>query len=124
MPDGKIVVIDDDPSISRILALAFDQLGYHTITAMDGDVGLQTIREEEPNLVFIDVMMPGKDGYQVCQEIRRDPSIIRQPYIIMLTARGMVTERKRAEKSGADEFMTKPFSPSQLVERVRQIMGY
>ena len=122
MPEKKIVVVDDVPSMIRILLLTFVQLGYQTLKAMDGFEGVQVIREEEPDLVVVDVMMPGKDGYALCQEIRADTSLSRQPYIIMLTARGMASERKRAQASGADEFMTKPFSPSQLAQHVRQIL--
>jgi two-component system, OmpR family, alkaline phosphatase synthesis response regulator PhoP len=119
----KILIVDDDPFIARILSLTFDKEGYQTVTVMDGTAALETIREEDPDIVFIDVMMPGKNGYDVCRDIRRDTALNRQPYIIMLTARGMASERKRAERSGADEFMTKPFSPTQLTSHVREVLN-
>ena len=122
MPPEKILIVDDDPFIARILSLTFDKEGYQTITVMDSTKALETIQKEDPDVIFVDVMMPNKNGYEVCQEIRKDDSLARQPYIIMLTARGMATERKRAERSGADEFMTKPFSPTQLTSHVREVL--
>ena len=122
MPPGKILIVDDDPFIARILSLTFDKEGYQTITVTDSTKAVETIQAEDPDLIFVDVMMPGKNGYDVCKEIRKDDTLSRQPYIIMLTARGMATERKRAERSGADEFMTKPFSPTQLTSHVREIL--
>jgi len=122
MSSPKIMVVDDDPFIVRMLALTFDKVGYETIIAVDGQEALDKMRELEPVLIVVDVMMPGKDGFQVCEEIRKDTSLSRQPYIIMLTARGMTTDRKRAEQSGADEFLTKPFSPSYLMSRVQKIL--
>mgnify|MGYP001146142759 CR=1 FL=1 len=122
MPTGKIMVVDDDPVIVRMLALTFENVGYETIIAVDGQEALARVREIEPALMVMDVMMPGIDGFQVCERIRSDTTLTHQPYIIILTARGMVTDRKRAEQSGANEFMTKPFSPSQLISRVKQIM--
>ncbi len=122
MPAQRILVVDDDPFIIRILSLAFDREGYETITAVDGHEAMVKVRELQPSVVFVDIMMPGKDGFQVCEEIRNDSSLTRQPYIIMLTARGMVTDQRRAELSGADEYMTKPFRPSQLARHVRNIL--
>ncbi len=116
------MVVDDDPVIVRMLALTFENVGYETIIAVDGQEALTKVREIEPSLMVMDVMMPGIDGFQVCERIRSDTTLTHQPYIIILTARGMVTDRKRAEQSGANEFMTKPFSPSQLISRVKQIM--
>jgi DNA-binding response OmpR family regulator len=123
MDREKILIIDDDPFIARILSLTFDKEGYQTVTVMDGMAALEAIHNEDPDIVFIDVMMPGKNGYDVCRDIRLDTTLPRQPYIIMLTARGMASERKRAERSGANEFMTKPFSPTQLTSHVREVLN-
>lgn len=122
MPSQKIMVVDDDPFIVRMLAMTFEKVGYETIIAVDGQEALMKVRESEPMLMVVDVMMPGIDGFQVCERIRSDATLNRQPYIIVLTARGMVTDEKRAEQSGANEFMTKPFSPSYLVSRVQEIL--
>jgi DNA-binding response OmpR family regulator len=122
MPDAKILVVDDEPFILRTLAFVLKKEGYDVATAVDGEEALDQIRTLEPVLVFIDAMMPKKDGYQVCQEVREDPTITRQPYIIMLTARGQEADRERANRVGVDEFMTKPFSPSKVLSRVQEIL--
>lgn len=123
MSTPKIIVVDDDPVIARMLTFMLNENGYETAVALDGEEGLAKIRALEPRLAFIDVMMPKKDGYQVCREIRTDPTLTRQPYIIMLTARGFAADRKKAKESGVNEFVTKPFSPSKLVARVQEILG-
>lgn len=122
MPDGKILLVDDEPFILRTLTLVLKKEGYEIATAVDGEEALVQIRALEPSLVFIDAMMPRKDGYQVCQEVRNNATLTRQPYIIMLTARGQEADREKAEQIGVNEFMTKPFSPSKVVARVRQVM--
>ncbi len=122
MVTGKIIVVDDNPAMVRMLTFMLNKRGYETIVAVDGEEALTKIRELKPRLVFLDVMMPKKDGYQVCWEIRNDPTFTHQPYIIMLTARGLAADRKKAEAVGIDEFMTKPFSPSQVEARVQDIL--
>lgn len=118
----KILVVDDSPFIVRSLAFILKKHGYEIITATDGEEALAKIREERPDLVFLDVMMPEKDGYEVCREVRGNPEM-GNPYIIMLTARGQEADRERGLRLGADEFMTKPFSPSQVIERVKAVLG-
>ena len=122
MPKGKILVIDDEPYILRMLTFVLKKEGHDVATAVDGEEALAQIRALQPCLVFIDAMMPKKDGFQVCQEVRDDPTLTRQPYIIMLTARGQEADREKAERIGVDEFMTKPFSPSKVVARVWEIL--
>ncbi|HIC94565.1 MAG TPA: response regulator [Anaerolineae bacterium] len=118
----KILVVDDSPFIVRSLAFILKKHGYEIVTATDGEEALAKIREERPDLVFLDVMMPEKDGYEVCREVRGNPEM-GNPYIIMLTARGQEADRERGLRLGADEFMTKPFSPSQVIERVKAVLG-
>ncbi len=118
----KILVVDDEPFIARALAFVFKKHGYEVITAANGEEALAKIRKEKPNLVFLDVMMPGKDGYEVCREVRSNPEM-GKPYIIMLTARGQEADKERGLRLGANEFMTKPFSPSQVIERVKAVLG-
>lgn len=121
MSDTRILVVDDDPMIVRLLERALASEG-RVATAGGGAEALARIRELEPELLFLDAMMPEPDGYSVCREVRADASLTRQPYIIMLTAAGQEADRRRAEQAGVDEFMTKPFSPSQLRLRVREIL--
>jgi len=118
-----IVVVDDSPMILRLLCMALESADYEVATAVDGEEALARIREHQPPLVFLDAMMPKLDGYQVCASVRGDASIIPQPHVIMLTASGNEADRQRAEDAGVDEFMTKPFSPSQLLERVEEVLN-
>ena len=90
--------------------------------ARDGEEALQRIREAKPDLMFLDIMMPKKDGYQVCQEVKSDPDL-KDIYIIMLTAKGQQADRERALSAGADEFITKPFSPLEILARVKALLG-
>ena len=123
MSSAKILVVDDEPFILRTLTFVLKKEGYEIATAVNGEEALAKIRELKPALVFIDAMMPKKDGYQVAREVRDDPTLEHQPYIIMLTARGQEADREKAARVGIDEFMTKPFSPSKVVARVREILG-
>lgn len=122
MSNEQILVVDDEPFILRTLTFVLRKEGYDTATAVNGEEALAQIRALEPSLVFVDAMMPKKDGYQVAQEVRDDPTLTHQPYIIMLTARGQEADREKAERVGINEFMTKPFSPSKVVARVQHIL--
>ncbi len=118
-----ILVVDDSTVIVRLLTLALRQGGYDVTSATDGDEALAQIKQIGPPLVFLDAMMPKRDGYDVCQEVRADGTLAQQPYVIMLTAGAQEADRQRAEAVGVDEFMTKPFSPSQLLARVGEVLG-
>jgi DNA-binding response OmpR family regulator len=122
MPKGNIIVVDDDPVAVRLLARIINMAGYKATTARDGQEALTKIRELEPSLVLIDIMMPKFDGFQVCEQIRNDSALSRQPYIIMLTARNQSADYKKAEEIGVNEFITKPFSPSKVSARVKAIL--
>ncbi len=118
----KILIVDDEPFILRTLTLVLKKQGYDTITATDGEEALLKIHEEKPDLVFLDVTMPHKDGYEVCRQVRANPES-GNPYIIMLTARGQETDKEKGLRLGVNEFMTKPFSPSRVIERVKAVLG-
>lgn len=119
---ARLVIADDSSTILAMVELAVRREGYEPVTARDGLEALEVIREHRPELVIIDAMMPGATGYEVCKSMRDDPDGPR-PYVIMLTAGGRDSDREKAEESGVDEFMTKPFSPSALRERVKDILG-
>jgi DNA-binding response OmpR family regulator len=121
--DAQIVVVDDSGAIRLLLTRALEQAGFEVTAAVDGDEGVKRIREVSPALAVVDAQMPGLDGLELCREIRRDTSLERQPQIIMLTAAGEEADRRRAEEAGVDEFLTKPFDPVELVERVRGMLG-
>jgi DNA-binding response OmpR family regulator len=118
----RIVVADDSDAILSLIVASLQREGYEPATATNGADALARIRELRPELVILDAVMPKGDGYEVCRELRDDPDLER-PYVIMLTAGARESDRERAEAAGVDEFITKPFSPSQLRERVRAILG-
>ncbi len=113
-----ILVVDDEASIRDILAARLSMVGYHVVTAADGEAALEAFRQTAPALVVLDVMMPKLDGYKVCQALRQVSSVP----IIMLTALADVAERVTALELGADDYMVKPFSPKELEARIRSIL--
>ena len=117
----KILVVDDEPFVLRSLTFVLGKHGYETVSAKDGREALKLIEEEKPDLVFLDVMMPYLNGYEVCRKIRQDPRNDNL-YIIMLTAKGQERDRKKGLTVGANEFMVKHFSPSTVMQRVKEIL--
>jgi len=118
----KILIADDEENIVISLEFLMKREGFEVIVAGDGEEALQRIREEAPDLVLLDVMMPKMSGFEVCQEVRADPALngIR---ILMLTAKGRDTEVAKGLALGADGYMTKPFSTKELVDQVHALLG-
>ncbi|OKH40808.1 DNA-binding response regulator [[Phormidium ambiguum] IAM M-71] len=114
----KILVVDDEASIRRILETRLSMIGYDVVTAADGEEALETFRTANPDLVVLDVMMPKLDGYGVCQEFRKESNVP----IIMLTALGDVADRITGLELGADDYVVKPFSPKELEARIRCVL--
>ena len=110
----KLLVIDDDANICEMLKIYFENEGYQVRTAGDGIDGIQFFKIFEPDLVLLDIMMPKKDGWQVCREIRE----ISQKPIIMITAKGEVFDKVLGLELGADDFIVKPFDNHQLIEKL------
>ena len=121
MNEKRILVVDDEPHVVRSLTFVLKKEGYDVSSATDGEEAIAKVRESKPNIMFLDVMMPKKNGYQVCQEIKDDPSLS-DIYIIMLTAKGQEADREKGLGLGADEFITKPFSPMKIIERVGELL--
>jgi DNA-binding response OmpR family regulator len=119
---GPILVIDDEPYILRALSFLLEREGYRVVTAANGEDGLAMLRKIRPPLVILDVMMPRLNGYEVCERVKQDPSLA-ETYVIMLSAKGQVVDRQRGLLGGADEYMTKPFSPQHLAQRVHTLLG-
>jgi DNA-binding response OmpR family regulator len=119
---GPILVIDDEPYILRSLSYLLQREGYVVETAHNGEEGLQRVRDLRPPLVFLDIMMPQMNGYEVCEQVKADPSL-ENTYVIMLSAKGQQIARERGLLGGADEYMTKPFSPREVALRVRTILA-
>ena len=116
-----IVIIDDEPFILRSLSYLLTREGFAVETAGNGEEGLEKIRALHPRLVFLDIMMPRMNGYEVCQHVREDADLA-GTYVIMLSAKGQQIDRERGLSGGADEYMTKPFSPREVAERVRALL--
>jgi len=118
MTDTKILVVDDDPNISDLLKVYFENEGYDVKTASDGAEGLSFFKIFEPDLVLLDIMLPKKDGWQVCREIREMSS---KP-VIMITAKGEVFDKVLGLELGADDFVVKPFDMKELSARVKAVL--
>jgi len=115
-----ILVVEDDPSIAELLRYNIEKSGYGVTVAEDGEKGLDLARRSRPDLVILDLMLPGIDGIEVCQSIRRDLRLADVP-IIMLTARTSETDVVVGLTVGADDYVPKPFSPSVLIARIRAL---
>ena len=122
MSAKRILIVDDDAFIRRPLEFILREEGYQPATAADADEGQRAVESAAPDLIFLDVMMPGKDGLTWCSELKKDPRFSRIP-IVMLSARGQERDRDRAMAMGAADFMTKPYSPHELKRRVRELIG-
>jgi DNA-binding response OmpR family regulator len=118
-----VVVVDDSPIVLRTLGMVLEREGISVECVGDGEAGLAVIAASRPALVFLDAMMPGLDGYDVCRRIRDLDGDGARTHVIMLTGSSDERDRDRAEQAGVDEFMTKPFSPTGVVERVRAVLG-
>ncbi len=118
MTDTKILVVDDDSNISELLKVYFENEGYDVKTASDGVEGLNFFKIFEPDLVLLDIMLPKKDGWQVCREIREMSS---KP-VIMVTAKGEVFDKVLGLELGADDFVVKPFDMKELSARVKAVL--
>jgi DNA-binding response OmpR family regulator len=116
----RILVVDDDPTILRLLQINLEMEGHEVLTAEDGHAALATLRQEAPEVVLLDVMMPGLDGWQVCEQIRADATIAATP-VVFLSARAQDSDRDRGTEAGADAYVTKPFDPMALVELVERL---
>lgn len=117
----KILIVDDDPNIVISLEFLMKREGFDAAVAMDGEAALQSMAERTPDLVLLDIMMPKKDGYEVCQQIRANPAW-ENVKVVMVTAKGRDTERSKGLAMGADAYVTKPFSTKDLAQLVRQLL--
>jgi DNA-binding response OmpR family regulator len=121
MNKGTILVIDDEKDLIELLRYNLEKEGYDVIAATDGQSGLDVIKRHRPELVVLDLMMPGIDGLQVCQRLRADQQAARTP-VIMLTAKATEADRIVGLELGADDYITKPFSPREVVARVKAVL--
>jgi two-component system alkaline phosphatase synthesis response regulator PhoP len=121
----KILLVDDEAHIRVLLELTLEDLedaGVELLSASDGLEAWDIVQAERPDLIILDVMMPGLSGYEVCQFVRHDPDMS-NTYIIMLTAKGQEADQRRSIEVGANEYITKPFDPNYLVGRAADVLG-
>jgi DNA-binding response OmpR family regulator len=121
MKQKKILIADDNEQIRESLASILEDEGYAMWTAKDGAEALRKAREIAPDILILDVMMPEKSGYEVCRTIKSDPDL-KKTFVLMLSAKGQETEKERGREVGADEYFVKPFSPSELVARIKNVL--
>jgi two-component system alkaline phosphatase synthesis response regulator PhoP len=117
-----IVIADDEPHIVRALSFVFERDGYTVETASDGAAVLRIIREAKPRVVFLDLIMPKMTGDEVCRAIKLDEQL-KDIHIVILTCKGQELDRELSISSGADSFITKPFSPKEVLNMVKVILG-
>jgi len=118
MPEAKILLVDDDATLRELLADQLKTAGYHVLTARDGASGLRSAVEAQPDLIVLDVMMPGMSGWDVCERVRAKSRVP----IILLTAKGEEFDKLRGFRLGIDDYVTKPFSFAELVARVGAVL--
>ncbi len=118
----KVLIVDDEPNILLSLEFLMQRAGYQIETAADGEAALQCIAAAAPDLVLLDVNMPKRDGFDVCQTLRANPDW-KAVRVIMLTAKGRDVEREKGIALGADDYITKPFATQDVVDKVKAILG-
>jgi two-component system phosphate regulon response regulator PhoB len=117
----RILIVEDERDIADLIAFNLQRAGYEAIKAYDGIEGTEVALRERPDLILLDLMLPGRDGYSVFRELRRDPRTVNTP-VIMLTARAQTEDRIQGLEAGADDYLTKPFSPKELMLRVQAVL--
>jgi len=124
---GKILIVDDEIHIRMLLEQTLEDLeeenGVQIFTAANGEEGLALIRRERPDVVFLDIMMPKLNGYEVCRKVKEDPSLACILNIVLLTAKGQEVDRKQGLELGAKQYMTKPFDPDEVLHTAKSLLG-
>lgn len=117
----KILIVDDEPNIVVPLQFLMEQNGYDTLVAQSGEEALESISKENPDLILLDIMLPGIDGFEICEIIRLNPEW-RNTRIIFLSAKGRDIDIAKGMVLGADEYITKPFSNQDVIDTVRKLL--
>ena len=118
----RVLVVDDEPDVLLLCRLNLEQQGFHVLVASNGRSALDLLRDEKPDVLVLDLMMPGMTGYDVLEAIRADEQLPETP-ILVLTAKSLQADRVRTAELGASAFLTKPFLPSELCDLVRSLAG-
>ena len=118
----QVLVIEDEPNIAEAISLILSRDGWSVSTHASGTTAVQAVRDAKPDVLILDVMLPGKSGYDILQDLRSADDTRALP-VLMLTARGQKTDRELAERLGVNRFMTKPFSNSEMLTNLRELVG-
>lgn len=121
----KILIVDDEPHIRLLLEQTLEDLedeSVEVLTADNGESALKIIETERPAIVFLDVMMPKMNGFEVCNKVKNELSL-KDVYIVLLTAKGQEFDKKKGAEAGADMYMTKPFNPDEILSKAREVLG-
>ncbi|MBB3330349.1 DNA-binding response OmpR family regulator [Halomonas campaniensis] len=121
---AKILICDDEPHIRRLIQQSLEELEEEGVTLFpvgDGEEALAVIRDQRPDMIILDIMMPGRDGFDVCAEVKAD-AMLRSAYVMLLTAKGQEYDRQQGDRVGADCYMTKPFDPDELLAVSRRVI--
>jgi two-component system, OmpR family, alkaline phosphatase synthesis response regulator PhoP len=124
-PMPTVLIVDDEQHIRLLIEQTLEELeddGVELITARDGEEALDAVANQHPDLVFLDVMMPKRDGFEVCRTIKGDPATAGTT-VMLLTAKGQAFDREQGLAAGADDYLTKPFDPDDLLRRARSALG-
>lgn len=122
MAEKSVLLVEDEDNIAMALGYLIRKQGYALRRVADGNDALDAIQHEAPDLVVLDVMLPGRSGFEVCQIVRKDPALAAMK-ILMITARGGAVEKRKGFAMGADGFLTKPFSNAELTDQIVMLMG-
>ena len=123
--EQKILIVDDEPHIRMLIEQTLEELedeGVEFLTAENGEIALEIIQRENPQLVFLDVMMPKMNGMEVCRRVKKELGLD-NVFIVLLTAKGQEVDRQKGQDVGADVYMTKPFDPEVMIEKARQVLN-
>ena len=123
--EQKILIVDDEAHIRMLIEQTLEELedeGVEFLTAENGEIALEIIREEKPNLVFLDVMMPKMNGMEVCRKVKKELEM-NDVFIVLLTAKGQELDRLKGQEVGADVYMTKPFDPEVILDKAKEVLG-
>ena len=118
----KILVIEDDPGSLRLMVYTLEHQGYQVLTAISGLVGIKKAQSEEPDLIVLDIMLPGVDGFEVCHYLRAEPGTAQLP-VLMLSGKAQEVDEATGLKVGADDYLTKPVVPSKIISRVTTLLA-
>ena len=123
--EQKLLIVDDEAHIRMLLGQTLEELedeGVEFLTAENGEEALEIIQKENPQLVFLDVMMPKMNGMEVCRRVKKELGLDKV-FIVLLTAKGQELDRQKGQEVGADVYMTKPFDPEMILKKAREVLG-